>query len=74
LVIDLQYPFDEVGKKGTVHVNLMRKLTGTNWRASAETLRIASLVLVFFTAEYCDAVLSNQLQLQWLPEHRPTQA
>jgi hypothetical protein len=32
---------------------LVRKLTGTNWGANAETSRTASLTIVYSTAEYC---------------------
>jgi hypothetical protein len=57
LGLDLQYPFDEVGEKGCCS----RQLTGTNWRASAETLRTVSLVIVYSTAEYCAPMWLNNV-------------
>jgi hypothetical protein len=39
----------------------VRQLTGTNWGASAETLRTASLTLDYSTAEYCAPVWLNGL-------------
>jgi hypothetical protein len=46
----------KTGKKVAARVYLVRKLAGTNWGASAETLRTASLALVYSTAEYCAPV------------------
>jgi hypothetical protein len=46
----------KTGEKVAARVNLVRKLAGTNWGASAETLRTASLALVYLTAEYCAPV------------------
>jgi hypothetical protein len=37
----------------------VRKLTGTNWGASAETLRTVLLALVYSTAEYCAPMWLN---------------
>jgi hypothetical protein len=47
----------KTAKKVSAYVNLVRKLTGANWGASAKTLRTASLPLVYSTAEYCDPVM-----------------
>jgi hypothetical protein len=52
----------KTAKKVAARVNLVRKLTdGTNWGASAETLRTALLALVYSTAEYCAPVWLNSL-------------
>jgi hypothetical protein len=48
-------------KKVAARVNLVRKLTGTNWGASAETLRTPSLALVYSTTEYCTPVWLNSV-------------
>ena len=41
------------GKKLGSRVNLIHKLAGTQWGASADTLRISTLSLVYSPAEYC---------------------
>jgi hypothetical protein len=51
----------KTAKKVATRVNLVRKLPGTNWGASAETLRNASLALVYLTAEYCSVVWLNSV-------------
>jgi Reverse transcriptase (RNA-dependent DNA polymerase) len=51
----------KTGKKVAARLNLVRKLAGTNWGASAETLRTASLALVYSTAEYCAPVWLNSV-------------
>ena len=43
-------------KKLSSSVTLMRQLVGSKWDAGAKTLRIASLSLVYSTAEYCAPV------------------
>ena len=43
-------------KKLSSRVTLLRRLVGTGWGAGAETLRIATLSLVYSTAEYCAPV------------------
>ena len=43
-------------KKLSSRVTLLRRLVGSNWSAGAKTLRIATLSLVYSTAEYCAAV------------------
>jgi hypothetical protein len=49
----------KTAKKVAACGNLVRELTGTNWRASAETLRTASIV--YSTAEYCAPVWLNSV-------------
>ena len=61
-------------KKLSLHVTLLRRLVGSGWGAGAKTLCIATLSLVYSTAEYCapvwcrsahtrliDSVLNNAL-------------
>ena len=43
-------------KKLSSHVTLLRQLVGLGWGAGAKTLRIATLSLVYSTAEYCAPV------------------
>ena len=43
-------------KKLSSRVTLLRRLVGSGWGASAKTLRIATLSLVYSTAEYCAPV------------------
>ena len=43
-------------KKLSSHVTLLRRLVGSGWGAGAKTLRIATLSLVYSTAEYCAPV------------------
>ena len=43
-------------KKQSLHVTLLRRLVGSGWGAGAKTLRIATLSLVYSTAEYCAPV------------------
>ena len=64
-------------KKLFSHVTLLRRLVGSEWGAGAKTLRIATLSLVYTTAEYCapiwcrsahtrcliDSVLNNALRI-----------
>jgi hypothetical protein len=49
----------KTAKKFAAPFNLVRKLTHTNWGASAETIQTASLALVYSTAEYCAPVWLN---------------
>ena len=51
----------KTGQKVAARVNIVRKLAGTTWGASAETLRTASLALVYSTAEYCAPVWLNSV-------------
>jgi hypothetical protein len=50
----------KTAKKDAARVKLVRELTG-NWGASAETLRTASLALVYLTVEYCAPVWLNSV-------------
>ena len=43
-------------KKLSSRVTLLRRLAGSGWGAGAKTLRIATLSLVYSTAEYCAPV------------------
>ena len=43
-------------KKLSSRVTLLRRLVGSGWSADAKTLRIATLSLVYSTAEYCAPV------------------
>ena len=43
-------------KKPSSRVTLLRRLVGSGWGAGAKTLRIATLSLVYSTAEYCAPV------------------
>ena len=43
-------------KKLSSRVTLLRQLVGSGWGAGAKTLRIATLSLVYSTAEYCSPV------------------
>ena len=43
-------------KKISSRVTLLRRLVGSGWGAGAKTLRIATLSLVYSTAEYCAPV------------------
>ena len=43
-------------KKLSTRVTLLRRLVGSGWGAGAKTLRIATLSLVYSTAEYCAPV------------------
>jgi hypothetical protein len=53
----------KTAKKVNARVNLVRKLAGTNWGASADTLRTAALALVYSTAEYCAPVWLNSVHV-----------
>jgi hypothetical protein len=53
----------KTAKKDAARVNLVRKLAGTNWSAGTETLRTASLALVYSTAEYCAPVWLNSVHV-----------
>ena len=43
-------------KKLSLHVTLLRRLVGSRWGAGTKTLHIATLSLVYSTAEYCTPV------------------
>ena len=50
-------------KKLSSRVTLLRRLVGSGWGAGAKTLRIATLSLVYSTAEYCAPVWCAVLTL-----------
>ena len=49
-------------KKLSSRVTLLRRLVGSGWGAGAKTLRIATLSLVYSTAEYCEPVWCRSAQ------------
>ena len=49
-------PFSGIAQKLFSRVTLLRRLVGSGWGAGAKTLRIATLSLVYSTAEYCAPV------------------
>ena len=49
-------PFSGIAQKLSSRVTLPRRLVGSGWGAGAKTLRIATLSLVYSTAEYCAPV------------------
>ena len=51
-----QYPLVVLRKKLSSRVTLLRRLVGSVWDGGAKTLRIATLSLVYLTAEYCAPV------------------
>jgi hypothetical protein len=50
---------EETALKINARVNILRKLTYTDGRSCADTLKKAYLALVFSTAEYCASVWLN---------------
>jgi hypothetical protein len=57
---------EKAEKKMSSRVNLVRKLAGTKWGSNAQTLRMASLALVYSSAEYCAPVWLNGAQVHKL--------
>jgi hypothetical protein len=53
-------------KKVKSRVNLVRKLVGTKWGSNAQTLRTASIALVYLSAEYCAPVWLNSAHVHKL--------
>ena len=51
-----RYHLVALRKKLSSRVTLLRRLVGSGWGAGAKTLRIATLSLVYSTAEYCAPV------------------
>jgi hypothetical protein len=47
---------EKAAKQVASRVNLVGKLGGTKWGSNAQTLRTASLALVYSSAEYCAPV------------------
>ena len=54
--LTFRYQLVALSKKLSSRVTLLRQLVGSGWSASAKTLRIATLSLVYSTAEYCAPV------------------
>jgi hypothetical protein len=57
---------ERAAKKVSSRVNLVRKLAGTKWESNAQTLRTASLALVYSSAEYCAPVWLNSAHVHKL--------
>jgi hypothetical protein len=57
---------EKATKKVSSRVNLVRKLAGTKWESNAQTLRTASLALVYSSAEYCAPVWLNSAHVHKL--------
>ena len=51
-------------KKLSSRVTLLRRLVGSGWGAGAKTLRIATLSLVYLTAEYCAPVWCRSVHIR----------
>ena len=54
--LTFRYHLVALRKKVSSRVTLLRRLVGSGWGAGAKTLRIATLSLVYSTAEYCAPV------------------
>ena len=54
--LTLRHHLVALRKKLSSHVTLLRRLVGSGWGAGAKTLRIATLSLVYSTADYCAPV------------------
>ena len=52
-LLTFRYHLVVLRKKLSWRVTLLRRLVGSGWGAGAKTLRIATLSLVYSTAEYC---------------------
>jgi hypothetical protein len=59
LTLTFKSHLEKAAKKVSSRVNLERKLAGTKWGSNAQTLRTASLALVYSSAEYCAPVWLN---------------
>jgi hypothetical protein len=46
-------------KKDSARINIVRKLAGMGWDAGTETIRTATLPIIYSTAEYCAPVWLN---------------
>ena len=55
-LLTFRHHLEALRKKLSSRVTLLRRLLGLGWGAGAETLRIATLSLVYSTAEYCAPV------------------
>ena len=54
--LTFRHHLETLGKKLANRVMFLRRFAGSRWGAGAETLRTASLFLVYFTAEDCSPV------------------
>ena len=54
--LTFRHHLETLRKKLSSRVTLLRRLVGSGWGAGAKTLRIATLSLVYSTAEYCAPV------------------
>ena len=54
--LTFRHHLEALCKKLTMRVALMRRLAGSGWGTGAKTLRIATLSLVYSTADYCAPV------------------
>jgi hypothetical protein len=57
---------EKTAKNVNSRVNLVCKLAGTKWGSNAQTLRTASLALVYSSAEYCAPVWLNSAHVHKL--------
>lgn len=55
---------ENVQKKVRTRINFLHKLAGTGWGSDAHTLRIASIALVYSTAEYCSGAWLNSKHIK----------
>ena len=58
-ILTYRHHLETLRKKLSSPIALIRRLAGTGWGASATTLRITTLALVYSTAEYCAPVWSR---------------
>jgi hypothetical protein len=57
---------EEAAKKVSSRVKFVRKLAGRKWGSNAQTLRTASLALVYSSTEYCAPVWLNSAHVHRL--------
>ena len=55
--LTFRHHLEALGKKLSIRVALLKRLSGSGWGAHAKTLRISALSLVYSTSEYCAPVL-----------------
>ena len=71
-LLTFRYHLVALRKKLFSRVTLLRRLVGSGWGAGAKTLRIATLSLIYSTAEYCAPVwcqCSHSSHQQCLERH-----
>ena len=51
--LTFRHHLESLHSKLTSRIELLKRLTGSSWGASAQTLRTAALALIYSTAEYC---------------------